>query len=62
MQNYIEKKSCGMKIIKKRYFKAIEEIITINELIQWLENLDENSVNSLIFDVNLYYKLELNLL
>ncbi|KAA8707719.1 restriction endonuclease [Helicobacter canis] len=62
LQNYIEKKSCGMKIIKKRYCKAIEEIITINELIQWLENLDEDSVNSLIFDVNLYYKLELNLL
>lgn len=51
-----------MKIIKKRYFKAIEEIITFNELIQWFENLDEDSINSLIFDVNLYYKLELNLL
>ncbi len=59
---YIEHKSCGMKVIKERYKQAIEEIITINELIQWLENLKPKSINSLIEDIKLYYKLELNLL
>ena len=59
---YIERKSCGMKVIKERYNLAIEEIITINELIQWLENLKPNSIDSLIKDIELYYKLELNLL
>ena len=59
---YIERKSCGMKVIKERYKQAIEEIITINELIQWLENLKLKSIDSLIKDIELYYKLELNLL
>ena len=59
---YIETKSQGMKVIKQRYKDAIEEIITINELIKWLENLSPNSIDSLIKDIELYYKLELNLL
>lgn len=59
---YIETKSQGMKVIKQRYKDAIEEIITINELIKWLENLTPNSINSLIKDIELYYKLELNIL
>lgn len=62
LQGYIEKKSCGMKIIKERYYKAIEEVITINELIGWLEKLGADSINLLVSDVSLYYKLELNLL
>lgn len=61
-RDYILKKSQGMKIIKERYYKAIEEIITINELIEWLDLLDNNSINSLINDIDLYYRLELNLL
>lgn len=59
---YIETKSHGMKVIKERYKLAIEEIITIKELTQWLENLKPKSINSLIEDIKLYYKLELNLL
>lgn len=51
-----------MKVIQERYEKAIEEIITINELIKWLDALDSDSINLLIKDIDLYYRLELNLL
>lgn len=61
IEQYIEKKSSGMSIIKNRYKKAIEEIITINELKQWLMELDKYSVNDLLEGINLYYRLELNL-
>lgn len=61
-KKYISQKSQGMKVIQERYSKAIEEIITINELILWLENLDNGSIHLLIKDIGLYYKLELNLL
>lgn len=62
LQEYIMQKSQGMQVIIDRYYYAIEEIITINELLQWLYNLDHQSINSLIYDINLYYKLELNLI
>lgn len=61
LETFIEIKSSGMEIIKDRYKKAIEEIITINELNLWLQGLDNNSINSLLRDIDLYYKLELNL-
>ena len=32
LEEYIEQRSGGMRVIKERYQKAIEEIITINEL------------------------------
>jgi hypothetical protein len=59
--NYIEIKSGGMRIIRERYNSAIEEIITINELKNWLNELNDSSVNELLQDVNRYYRLELNL-
>ena len=31
-----------MKVIEERYRKAIEEIITINELTNWIDSLKEN--------------------
>lgn len=61
-KHYISTKSHGMKVIQERYEKAIEEIITINELIKWLDVLDSDSINLLIKDIDLYYRLELNLL
>lgn len=61
-KKYISQKSQGMKVIQERYSKAIEEVITINELILWLEKLDSDSIHLLIKDIDLYYKLELNLL
>lgn len=62
LESYINYKSQGMKILQDRYHKAIEEIITINELILWLNNLNDDSLELLILDIDLYYKLELNLL
>jgi hypothetical protein len=61
LDDYIEQRSGGMEILKKRYKYAIEEIITINELKEWLNELDDFSVDSMIKDINLYYRLELNL-
>lgn len=60
--DYINKKSKGMKIIKDRYNNAIEEIITINELKNWLEELNDESTNNLLRDIDMYYRLELNIL
>ena len=62
LQIYISKKSQGMQVIQDRYKYAIEEIITINELLIWFESLDDICVNLLIQDIEFYYKLELNLL
>jgi len=61
LDNYIEQKSGGMKIIRERYKQAIEEIITINELKLWLNALDNQSIDELLQDINKYYRLELNL-
>jgi hypothetical protein len=61
LRAYIENKSGGMEIIEKRYYQAIEEIITINELKQWLIEMDDKSVDELINDINYFYQIELNL-
>ncbi|MCL1880661.1 MAG: hypothetical protein FWF76_00615 [Oscillospiraceae bacterium] len=61
LDEYIEVKSGGMRIIKERYAHAIEEIITINELKAWLSELSGDTVNELLQDINHYYRLELNL-
>jgi len=62
INNYINFRSSGMKVIQKRYIQAIEEIITINELKDWLNNLDNEAIDQLIKDIDFYYKLELNIL
>jgi hypothetical protein len=61
MNDYIEQKSGGMRIIQERYKEAIEEIITINELRDWLNVLENQSIDELLYDINKYYCLELNL-
>lgn len=61
IKQYIEERSGGMIVIKERYKKAIEEIITINELKEWLMILEEASLNEIIRDIDIYYKLELNI-
>lgn len=61
LDDYIEQKSGGMRMIRERYQQAIEEIITINELKDWLNSLDGQSVDELLQDINKYYRLELNL-
>lgn len=61
IKNYILEKTGGMEILISRYMNAIEEIITINELKKWIWNLDDNSIENLLKDIELYYRLELNL-
>lgn len=62
LDDYISTKSGGMDLIIKRYKNAIEEIITINELKEWIHNLEDEDINSIINDIETYYKLEMNLL
>ena len=61
IKEYIKEKSGGMEVIIEKYKNSIEEIITINELRNWLNNLNESSINSLIEDIDTYYKIELNI-
>jgi len=61
ISDFINQKSGGMQIIKNRYESAIEEIITTNELKQWFMQLDNQAVNDILFDIILFYKIEMNL-
>lgn len=61
LNSYINQKANGMVIIEQRYRKAIEEIITINELNQWLDELSDNDIDGIIRDIDVYYRLEMNI-
>lgn len=61
LDNYINARANGMKIIEERYRKAIEEIITINELTNWTYSLDDKDVDGIIRDIDIYYRLEMNM-
>lgn len=61
LHDYIIEKSGGMTVIENRYNDAIEDIITINELQKWSMELNEDDVDTLIQDIDLYYKLEMNM-
>lgn len=61
LNEYINEKSGGMEILKSRYSHAVEEIITINEIKYWLENMDSEQLSAIIDDVNFYYKIEMHL-
>ncbi len=58
---YIALRSNGMKVLEERYRKAIEEIITINELQDWTQELDNVDIDGIIRDIDIYYKLEMNM-
>ena len=45
-----------MRVIEERYRAAVEEIITIHELRQWIADLNECDVDRLIRDIDIYYK------
>lgn len=61
LDEYINDRSGGMVIIKERYQKAIEEVITINELKEWVMMLEEEFVDQIIKDIDVYYRMEMNL-
>lgn len=50
-----------MIVIENHYRKAIEEIITINELLLWIDELNDMDVTDLIRDIDICYRLEMNL-
>ena len=58
---YIGERSNGMEVIEKRYREAIEEIITINELQEWTDKLRNSDIDGIIRDIDMYYKLEMNM-
>ena len=50
-----------MVVLEERYRKAIEDIITINELQTWTQELDGSDIDDIIRDIDVYYKLEMNM-
>lgn len=61
LEAYIALRSSGMEVIEIRYRKAIEEIITINELRTWIYELGDNDIDGIVRDIDMYYKLEMNM-
>lgn len=60
LNSYINRRANGMRVIEERYHQAIEEIITINELQQWTSELGHIDIDNIIRDIDIYYKLEMN--
>ena len=61
LDDYINERANGMRVIESRYRTAIEEIITINELQQWTYDLADAEIDAMIRDIDIYYKLEMNI-
>lgn len=61
LEDYISSRTSGMYVLEERYRKAIEDIITINELQQWTTELDGEDIDGIIRDIDVYYKLEMNM-
>lgn len=61
LQAYVQRRANGMDIIEKRYRDAIEDVITINEIKSWTSRLQNSEVDCMIRDIDLYYKLEMNM-
>ena len=61
LDSFIRQRANGMRLIENRYRKAIEEIITINELREWTRGLAEKEIDGIIRDIDLYYRLEMNM-
>ena len=62
LMEYGTDKSGGLKALEKAYHDAVEDVITINELKKWTNELNEKDVKFLIQELNRYYHLEMNLL
>ena len=61
LETYIHAHSGGMRVMERRYREAIEEIITIHELRTWLYSLDDTDIDGILRDIDVYYRLEMNL-
>ncbi len=60
LKQYIKERSGGMAVLEERYNDSIEEIITINELQAWMDDLNANDIDNIIRDIDRYYRLEMN--
>lgn len=61
LEKHIRTRSSGMTVLENRYREAIEEIITINELQIWIQELDDSDIDRIIRDIDIYFKLEMNM-
>lgn len=61
LEKYINDRANGMVVIEENYRRAIEEIITINELQSWITELNDENVDDIIRDIDIYYRLEMNM-
>lgn len=61
LEAYIEERANGMRVIRERYEKAIEEVITISELKAWTSELSDSDVDDIIRDIDIYYRLEMHM-
>ncbi len=58
---YGTKKSGGLKLLEKAYHSAVEEVITINELTRWLDELQSIDLDFLIDEIDRYFRVEMNI-
>lgn len=56
---YVKKKYEDEEI-QNKYLEAVEELITIVDLHEYINQLDLNELKQVLKDVDLYYKLEMN--
>lgn len=60
--DYGTDKSGGLKALEDAYHNAVEEVITINELKKWMNDLNEKDIHFLVSEIDKYYKLEMDAL
>ena len=53
LEEYIAKRAGGMAVLEERYRNAIEEMITINELQTWTNELKDSDIDGIIRDVDI---------
>lgn len=58
---YGTEKSGGLEFLEKKYHESIEEVITINELVKWMSELNNEDIAFLIDEIDRYFKLEMNI-
>lgn len=54
-------KSGGLEVLKELYHNAVEEVITINELLSWMGELNEEDTDFLIEEIDRYFRIEMNM-
>lgn len=60
--DYGTEKSGGMALLESRYHKAVEDVITINELVKWIDDMSEVEIKHMISEIDHYYKFEMDMI